>query len=100
MNKLRLFILLGLLTCSYQNTFSQVFAHPGATWVFHQPSIFGMCSNWYDISEYKGDTLILGVNAKRVEVTQKIQYLVPPYSWTTYIFDRFFEVSGDTVTIF
>jgi hypothetical protein len=99
MKKLQLLILLGMFMGSSQFLRSQVFGHAGATWVFHEP-MFGMCSEQYEISEYLSDTSILGVSAKNVRVITKIEGLVPPYAWTTSTKNRFFHVSGDTVSLF
>jgi len=105
MKKTHLLVLLGMLMSSYQVGRGQVFGHPGATWVFTNTPIGGVCFETWKKYEYVGDTLILGVNAKNIQVTTKSifgfpPYDSPPYPIFTYNSNKFYHVSGDSVSLF
>jgi len=95
-----LLVLLGMFTCSWLNSYSQVFGHPGARWVFYYPGYGIFCGQSYQIAEYVSDTTILGIPSKTVKFTQKVEWVVNPGVWQTGISFRYFNVSGDTVSLF
>lgn len=99
MKKLQLLLLLGMFIGSSQFIKAQVFAYPGATWVFKSDAFqFGFCFGGYYKWEYTGDTLILGVNANRITVNQEWTF---PWDSTVYhssSYESFFYVNGDTVS--
>lgn len=99
MRKLRLLILLGLFICSSQFIRAQVFAYPGAKWVFHSPYAIGFCFQSYQIWEYTGDTVINGDNSKIISVLQKSSLPWDTSMYTTYNYAHYFKVVGDTVSI-
>lgn len=99
MRKLQLLILLGLFICSYQLTRAQVFAYPGARWVFYSPLGMGFCSKVYQVWEYSGDTVINGENAKIISANYKNSAAWDSTSFLTYNIQHYFKVEADTVSI-
>lgn len=88
-----------------KNLSGQVFAYPGATWVFINTQVYAVCFENWEKWEYVGDTIIVGVNAKNILVTRKWvfgfpPFTPPPYDVITSYYNRYFKISGDTVTIF
>ncbi len=98
----KLYLLLLLLTLGTSNYYArgQVFGYPGATWMFQSPEFFGMCFEVNEKWEYTGDTSILGTSAKAIHLTQKVANGFPATSFTTYNYDKYFHVNGDTVWLF
>ena len=98
MKQLPLFILLSLWIGSSTLCRSQVFGHPGATWVFESNLPFTSCWDLYEKCTYTADTIIGGENAKIVHFDKKYHL---PFDGTNtqQQFDHYFKVFGDTVSI-
>ncbi len=100
MKKPALTILLFILGSLNYFAKGQVFAHPGATWIFHAGYVPWTCYATDERWEYVGDTVFFGMAAKDVKITSKTSYTYPPSTYSTSQFHHYFHVSGDTVSIF
>lgn len=98
MKILRLLILLGMFICG-QSGRAQVFGHSGAKWVYVTLPTDAVCLGNFEISEYVGDTVVLGNPCKHIRITKKGGTLSPGVFTTSYS-HRYFDVSGDSVSIF
>jgi hypothetical protein len=98
----KVLFLLGIFLLVFSNSkgSAQVFGYPGARWVFYSPEMWSMCSELCETWDYTGDTVIMGVPAKKVEVMRKNGWIVFPDSFQISYFNRFFHVSGDSVSAF